>query len=86
MKNKGLVLFSLGHIQYINEETMAKQLFKPVVVGTTSGNIIRWICPTCYAENAIINRTAGDFFKASRDSTCRQCRNRSTITTPRFHT
>ncbi|HVP95897.1 hypothetical protein [Methanoregula sp.] len=64
---------------------MAKQALKSVVVGTHSGYIIRWTCPLCYSDNVIINRTPAEFFKASRDSSCRQCRKRSTIATPCFH-
>ena len=50
---------------------MAKQSLKSVIMGTRSGYVIRWTCPVCYTENVIVNRTPSEFFKASRDSSCR---------------
>ncbi|MDD1701869.1 MAG: hypothetical protein LUQ31_02665 [Methanoregula sp.] len=64
---------------------MAKLSLKSVIAGTRSGYVIRWTCPDCHAENVIINRTPAEFFKASRDSSCRHCRKRSTIATPGLH-
>jgi transcription elongation factor Elf1 len=61
---------------------MKKYSLKPEVLGTRTGYVIRFACPVCHTENIIITRTPKDHFKESRDSTCKQCRNRSTILTP----
>jgi len=63
-------------------ETMIKHSLKPEVMGTRTGYVIRFTCPVCHAENAIINRIARDHFRETRDSTCKQCRQRSTVLTP----
>lgn len=74
-----------GRIRILEEYTMASPSLKTVVAGTPSGYIIRWTCPACSAENTIVNRSPGEFFKPARDATCRTCRKRSTISTPGFH-
>jgi transcription elongation factor Elf1 len=55
---------------------------KPTVIGTRSGNVIRFTCPHCEKENSIRYDMPKDFYKVSRDGTCGQCRKRCTIVTP----
>ncbi len=61
---------------------MAKNLCKPELMGTRNGYEIRFTCPDCHTDNAIINKCPKDYYKKSRDATCKQCRKRATIITP----
>ncbi|GEM_PF-895731 len=61
---------------------MIQHSLKPEILGTRTGYVIRFTCPVCHTENAIINKTPRDHFKDTRDATCKQCRKRSTILTP----
>ncbi|WP_321508598.1 hypothetical protein [uncultured Methanoregula sp.] len=61
---------------------MTVQSKKPEINGTRTGYVIRFTCPSCAAENIIINRSPRDHFKERRDANCSKCRQRSTILTP----
>jgi hypothetical protein len=60
---------------------MTKQSLKQEVTGTRAGYIIRYTCPSCHTENAIINKTPKDFYKKVRDARCHNCRKCSTVIT-----
>ena len=50
-------------------------------MGTRAGYIIRYTCPSCHTENAIINKTPKDFYKKIRDARCHNCKKCSTVMT-----
>jgi len=64
-------------------KTMIQHSLKPEVTGTRTGYVIRFTCPVCHAENAIINKTPKEHFRKTRDAACKQCRQRLTVLTPR---
>ncbi|MDD1710738.1 MAG: hypothetical protein LUQ37_07535 [Methanoregulaceae archaeon] len=51
-------------------------------MGTRSGYVIRFTCPTCYKENSIICNMPKSYYKESRDGTCAQCRKHCEVLTP----
>jgi hypothetical protein len=61
---------------------MIKNSIKPEITGTRSGYVIRFTCPSCSTENAIVNKSPRDHFKETRDAACKQCKIRSRIITP----
>jgi hypothetical protein len=61
---------------------MTKNFQKPEVMGTRTGYVIRFMCPSCSAENVIVNKTPRDHFKEARDASCTKCRKRSSVVTP----
>ncbi|HUH78512.1 MAG TPA: hypothetical protein VLY83_01305 [Methanoregula sp.] len=61
---------------------MTKQSLKPVLIGSGSNNVIRFTCPDCNTQNTITCRMPKDFFRETRDASCRQCRARYTIVSP----
>jgi len=61
---------------------MKKESLKPITTGTRAGNSIRFICHGCRTENTIICRMPKDYYRETRDATCAQGKNRSTILTP----
>jgi transcription elongation factor Elf1 len=50
-------------------------------MGTRTGYVIRFTCPVCSTENAIISKSPRDHFRDTRDATCKHCRKRSTVLT-----
>jgi hypothetical protein len=44
--------------------------------------MIRYTCPVCHTENAIVYNMPKDYYKDTRNGTCTRCRQRSTILTP----
>jgi transcription elongation factor Elf1 len=64
---------------------MIKNSLKPEIPGTRSGYVIRFTCPACSTENAIVNKSPRDHYKATRDAACKQCKKRSRIITPDMH-
>jgi transcription elongation factor Elf1 len=63
-------------------DTMTKLALKQVVTGTRTGYVIRFTCPSCLHDNAIINKTPKECYRETRDATCHQCKKRSTVLTP----
>jgi len=61
---------------------MIKNTTKPEIMGTRAGYVIRFTCPLCHTENAIINKSPRDHYKKTRDAACMHCRKRSIIVTP----
>ena len=61
---------------------MTRESLKQEVRGTQAGYIIRFTCPSCHTENAIINKTPKDFYRKIRDARCHHCKKSSTVTTP----
>jgi transcription elongation factor Elf1 len=61
---------------------MIKNSVKPEIPGTRSGYVIRFTCPACSTENAIVNKSPRDHYKETRDAACKQCKKRSRIITP----
>jgi len=61
---------------------MTKNNQKQEIMGTRTGYVIRFTCPSCTAENIIVNKTPRDHYKETRDASCTRCRIRSTILTP----
>lgn len=66
-------------------DSMIKNLVKPSVVGTRSGYIIRFTCPSCLKENKIVYNMPKAYFQESRDGTCAQCKKHYTVLTPRSY-
>ncbi|HJX56558.1 MAG TPA: hypothetical protein VJ350_06965 [Methanoregula sp.] len=60
---------------------MTKLSLKQEVMGTRAGYIIRYTCPSCHTENAIINKTPKDFYKKIRDARCHNCKKCSIVMT-----
>jgi transcription elongation factor Elf1 len=52
---------------------------KPVIIGNGSNNVIRFTCPDCKKQNEITCRMPKDFFRETRDASCRQCKTRFTV-------
>jgi hypothetical protein len=52
------------------------------ILGTRTGYVIRYTCPTCAAESIIVNKTPRDHFKDARVVSCKHCRTRLTVLTP----
>ncbi|OPX74940.1 MAG: hypothetical protein A4E39_00366 [Methanoregulaceae archaeon PtaB.Bin152] len=69
-----------GRIVYI--EIMMKSVVKPTVIGTRSGYVIRFTCPSCFKENSIVYNMPKAYYKESREGTCIQCRKHYTVLTP----
>jgi hypothetical protein len=63
-------------------ETMIQHSLKPEITGTRTGYVIRFTCPVCHTENAMVSKTPKDHSRETRDGTCERCRNRITIVTP----
>ncbi len=63
-------------------ETMIQHSLKPEIMGTRTGYVIRFTCPVCFSENAIISKNPRDHFRDTRDARCKQCRKRCTVLTP----
>jgi transcription elongation factor Elf1 len=63
-------------------DTMTKLVVKQEVPGTRTGYVIRFTCPSCLHDNAIINKTPKECYRETRDATCHQCKKRSTVLTP----
>ena len=61
---------------------MTKLTLKQEAVGTRAGYIIRFTCPSCHHDNAIINKTPRECYRESRDAACHQCKKHYTVTTP----
>lgn len=61
---------------------MMKNSEKPTVIGTRSGYVIRFTCPSCSKENSIVYNMPKAFYKESRDATCGKCRKHFTVLTP----
>jgi transcription elongation factor Elf1 len=61
---------------------MIQQSLKPEITGTRTGYVIRFTCPVCCTENAIVNKTPREHFRDARDATCKQCRKRFKVLTP----
>lgn len=61
---------------------MIKSSVKPTVTGTRSGYVIRFTCPECFKENAIIFNMPKPYYRDSRDGTCAQCKKHYTVLTP----
>ena len=55
----------------------------PEVTGTRTGYVIRYTCPACITENIIVNRSPMDHFKDRRVASCRSCRARIAVLTPK---
>jgi hypothetical protein len=72
------------HPSYILK-AMIKNSVKPEIPGTRSGYVIRFTCPECSTENAIVNKSPRDHYKETRDAACKQCKKRSRIITPGMH-
>jgi len=66
-------------------KTMMKNSIKPSVTGTRSGYVIRFTCPECHHENAIIINMPKSYYKESRDGTCGKCRKHFNVLTPGQH-
>ena len=66
----------------VQDDTMTRQSLKQEVKGTQAGYIIRFTCPSCHTENAIINKTPKDFYRKIRDARCHYCKKSSTVMTP----
>jgi transcription elongation factor Elf1 len=64
------------------KDTMTKLALKQEVTGTRTGYVIRFTCPSCLHDNAIINKTPKECYRETRDATCHQCKKRSTVMTP----
>ena len=63
-------------------DTMTKLSLKQEVTGTRTGYVIRFTCPSCLHDNAIVNKTPKECYRETRDATCHQCKLRSTVLTP----
>jgi hypothetical protein len=63
-------------------DTMIKGSVKPTVVGSRSGYVIRFTCPSCLFENSIAFNMPKAYYKESRDGTCAKCKKRYTVLTP----
>jgi hypothetical protein len=61
---------------------MIKSSSKPTVVGTRSGYVIRFTCPSCFKENSITFNMPQAFYRPSRDGTCSQCKKQYSVLTP----
>ena len=55
---------------------------KPKVMGTRSGYVIRFTCPSCQKENSIVYNMPKAFFKSTREGTCSGCKKHVTVMTP----
>ncbi|MDD1719591.1 MAG: hypothetical protein LUQ25_06000 [Methanoregulaceae archaeon] len=62
-------------------DTMMKSSVKPTVVGTRSGYVIRFTCPSCFKQNSIVYNMPKACYKVSRDATCAQCKKHITVLT-----
>jgi hypothetical protein len=62
--------------------TMTQNSMKTECTGTQIGCEIRFTCPVCHADTTLIIKTPKDFYRRSRDVTCRHCKSRATVTTP----
>ena len=82
IKNQIAFLIPSGRTNKKKDDTMIQRLLKPQIQGTRTGYVIRFTCPACHTENAIVNKTPREHFRATRDATCKQCRKRSTVLTP----
>jgi hypothetical protein len=61
---------------------MTKLPLKEEAIGTRTGYVIRFACPSCLKENVIINKTPKDSYRETRDATCRQCKKHFNVITP----
>jgi hypothetical protein len=61
---------------------MTKLSLKSEAIGTRSGYVIRFKCPSCHNENSIINKTPKDYYRETRDAKCCQCKKHSNVITP----
>lgn len=61
---------------------MIKSSVYPTVVGTRSGYVIRFTCPSCFKENSIVFNMPKAYFKESREGTCAKCKKHFTVLTP----
>jgi len=61
---------------------MIKSVAKPTVIGTRSGYVIRFTCPSCSKENSIVYNMPKAYYKESREGVCSQCRKHYTVLTP----
>ena len=55
---------------------------RPTVIGIRSGYAIKFTCPNCAKENAIVYNMHKAFYRKSRDATCGKCRKHFTVLTP----
>lgn len=72
----------LIHTDIEKKDLMTTNLLKPELQGIRNGYEIRFTCPNCHTDNAIVNKSPRDHYKTSRDATCKRCKKRSTIITP----
>jgi len=63
-------------------DTMTKLSQKLEVIGTRTGYVIRFTCPSCLHDNAIVNKTPKECYRETRDATCHKCKKRSAVLTP----
>jgi transcription elongation factor Elf1 len=61
---------------------MLKSEVKPTVLGTRSGYVIRFTCPSCFKENSIVFNMPKAYYKESREGTCAACKKHFTVLTP----
>ena len=73
--------FQSGVTSIFKDDIMTRLSVKQEVLGTRAGYIIRFTCPSCHTENAIINKTPKDFYRKLRDARCHHCRKCSTVKT-----
>ena len=73
---------STGCDSNVTYDIMTKFTQKQEVKGTRTGYVIRFTCPSCLNDNAIVNKTPKECYRESRDATCHQCKKRSTVITP----
>jgi transcription elongation factor Elf1 len=71
-----------GVTSTIKNDTMTKLSLKQEVIGTRTGYVIRFTCPSCLHDNSIVNKTPKECYRETRDATCHQCKKRSTVMTP----
>jgi transcription elongation factor Elf1 len=82
IKKPYLIAVQYGHKKTKMNDTMTKLAVKQEVPGTRTGYVIRFTCPSCLHENAIINKTPKECYRETRDATCHQCKKRSSVLTP----
>jgi len=67
---------------FFPEVNMAKSSVRETVIGTRSGYVIRFTCPSCSKENSIVFNMPKAFYKESRDGRCSRCKKLFTVLTP----
>jgi hypothetical protein len=73
---------SRGLIPPASTWTIMKTIPRPEVAGTRAENAIRFTCPDCHAANTVVYDMPRDFFRETRDLSCKSCRKRFTVLTP----